>query len=381
MKKLSRGNELLLLKNETNFIPKTLELIRNAEHFILFHTYIFEDDEVTQIVLDEFRQASERGVKVYFLLDAWGSADFSLRAQNDLIEAGVNFKFFSPGFFIFKLRRRNHQKILICDNKHCIIGGINYARRFNLPRKAKPWLDYSCLISGEEVFNVFHKVLRIYLKHFKNKQDELYSFRNFSYYEDNNILVTTNVNDWVMYRQEIYKSYLKAIRVAKNEIAIMATYFIPSKKLLRQLKKARKRGVKIKLIFGSFSDHPIANLASDYFYQWYLDNDIEVYEWQDSIIHGKIALIDNKWTTIGSYNHNYLSQYGNLEINLEIINTEFAKVIKDEFNQLIAESKQITKSNISHKIHSKTAVTLVYILTNIIIFISLIILYQREKEK
>src|SRR5690606_20020936 len=140
-----------------------------------------------------------------------------------------------------------------------------------------------------------------------------------------------HVNDWMKYKNRIYKSYIQAIKKSQTSITLMATYFIPGKKLLKELRLAKKRGVQVNLVFCNTSDHPFISKVEQYFYGWYLQNGFNIFEWSQSVMHGKIALIDGNWCSIGSYNHNYISRYGNLEINFEIIDLKFTQLIKDEF--------------------------------------------------
>jgi cardiolipin synthase len=380
MKPISTKNKIQLLTNGSHFIEENIKLINNAKEFILFHTYIFHDDEITSPIINALIEAKSRGVSIFIILDAFGSAKFSKKIQEKLLKHKINFKFFKPIFLLKNIGRRLHQKMLLIDNHSAIVGGINYAKEFNSPKNSSPWLDYACLIEGEEVKNIFNKVLHLYIKSFRTQKEQLLSFQELSNKAEDQTLLRTNENDWMRYKQEIYKSYLTAINSSKSEIIILATYFIPGKKLLKALKNARCRGVKVKLIFGALSDHTIVSTAADYFYQWYIDNEIEIYEWDNSIIHGKLALIDNEWVTIGSYNHNYISRYGNLELNLEIIDSIFANLVKEEFLRIIKASKQITKTNISKTIGSKLIIYLIYLLTNFITLFSIALIFKRQKK-
>ena len=157
------------------------------------------------------------------------------------------------------------------------------------------------------------------------------------------------VNDFMRFKSEVYQSYLKAIRNSEKSIKITATYFLPGKRLLRELKKASKRGVEIELIFGEVSDHPLERYSSRYLYSWYLNHGIKIYEWNKSILHAKAALIDDDWVSIGSYNHNYLSRYICLELNVELIDKEFANKMDEQFKYIKENSIQVEKQEWSKK--------------------------------
>lgn len=192
-------------------------------------------------------------------------------------------------------------------------------------------------------------------------------------------MVKTNLNDWTRNKKQIFKSYLSAISKAETEIYLLATYFIPGKKLLNALKKAKKRNINIHLIFGSKSDHPVTRIIENYFYNWYLSNGIKIYEYDKSIIHGKLAMIDNHWITIGSYNHNFISRYANLEINYEILDKSFGKIIKEEFENIINNSTEIKEGSLQSK-KNRILVGAFYFLTNLVTWLSLIFLLRRKKN-
>lgn len=373
-------NEISLIKNSPDFIKQNIEIINRAEKFILFQTYIFIEDEYTLPLLDALIQQSLNEVEVFILFDAIGSPHLSKETIKRFQKAGVHFKFFQPALYFSHIGRRLHQKILIIDNKEVLIGGINYAKKFNNPNNQVPWLDYACLVRGEAANDVYKKIRHHYIKNFPQFKIDFKAMCYEKFTASGQTKIEVKINDWMRYKQEIYRSYLKAISTAEKEIFLLATYFIPGKKLLRFLKKASKRGVKIHLIFGEKSDHPVIDLVSDYYYQWYLKNNISIYEWGESIIHGKIALIDNQWVTVGSYNHNYISQYGNLEANLNIFNGQFNQVIRNEISLIIAKSTKITSSNLNQNLYTKLLTYTVYLLTNVIIFFSVIFIYK-QKEK
>ena len=374
-------NIIQIIKNDTNFIKINCQLVMEARKFIFFHTYIFEDDSVTAPLIESLCTASSRGVKIFFLIDAIGSPSLKDETVKKLSHSGVHFTYFTPLFNFTYLGRRLHQKMLIIDNKKLLLGGINYGKSFNDPEGQAPWLDYACLAEGEIVQKTFKNIHSIYLSHFTRNKKEILACLDIKNTVEKQTIIKINVNDWMKYKQDIYHSYMTAIKNAQDEIIILATYFLPSKKLLKSLKKASQRGVQIHLIFSSRSDHLVVDLASEYYYRWYLDNNINIYEWSESIIHGKVAVIDELWSTIGSYNHNYTSQYGNLEANLEIFDKAFSLEVKKELKGILEKSHIIDDAKIKEGYLGRILVSLVYFLTNFIMLISLFFIYTRNKKE
>ena len=108
------------------------------------------------------------------------------------------------------------------------------------------------------------------------------------------------LNDWLYGQASISKSYRMYIARSKESVTIMASYFLPGKRIRRQLKKAAKRGVKIRVILSHTSDVQTVHKATHYLYKWMFKNNIEVYEYQPGVVHAKVMVIDNIWCTIGS---------------------------------------------------------------------------------
>jgi len=121
----------------------------------------------------------------------------------------------------------------------------------------------------------------------------------------------------------------------------VASYFLPSRSIRTALKRAARRGVQVNLLLPGISDVPMAKRAIRYLYQEMLEVNIQIYEWETSILHGKMAIVDNKWVTLGSYNLNHLSQYSSIELNLEVLDDAFAASVQRYLSTLLSQSTLI----------------------------------------
>jgi cardiolipin synthase A/B len=294
-------------------------------------------------------------VKIYVLLDGYGSTSLSDTFINDLIQQGINIRFFSPLFSTksFHLGRRLHHKVVVVDGTIVLIGGINIADKYRGTPTRTAWLDYAVQIEGQSVGEYLQLVCEnIYFKEHQISLNEPIPV----FQLPNKDIVRILQNDWLKRKNDISKAYIKAIRNAKKEVIIVGSYFLPGRKLTRALKTAAIRGVKIKLILSGISDVPMTRQATSYLYSSFLKKNIELYEWHNSVLHGKVALVDNKWATIGSFNLNYLSSYGSLEMNVDIHSLEFSKVLAAHLQDVLAQCEHITveklkrKKGIFHKI-------------------------------
>jgi len=313
----------------------TLEpLLQSAKQTIHLQTYIFEDDETGNRVATALKEAAKRGVEVFMILDGYGSRSLSEKFVAELRLAGIHFRFFSP-FFSFQniyIGRRLHQKVVVVDAQTALIGGINIADKYRGTATQSPWLDYAVLLNGTicgAIQGICEQIYgrKVKIKRFKKNVPTENGDANFS--------VSIRQNDRFRKKREISDSYLRAIKSAKVTIYIVGSYFLPGKKLRKALVKAAKRGVSVHIILAGISDIPLFQSATAYLYALLFRAKINIYEYKKSVLHGKVATVDGEWATIGSFNLNYLSAYGSIELNVDVHNTPFAAALKQHLEVLI----------------------------------------------
>ncbi|MBL87628.1 MAG: hypothetical protein CMO82_13345 [Winogradskyella sp.] len=155
-------------------------------------------------------------------------------------------------------------------------------------------------------------------------------------------LVGIRQNDWLKNKTEVCDSYTNSINQAKNEIVIVSSYFLPGRRLNNAIIGACKRKVKVTLILAGISDVPLIRNATSYLYSLFLKQNVLIYEWNNSVVHGKAAVVDNKWSTIGSFNLNDLSCYGSIEMNVEIHSPYFSELLRSDFQNIINQCNEVT---------------------------------------
>ena len=336
-----KNEALALVFSGADYFSRLEGLILNAKTEIHIQTYIFENDSIGKKVLAVLKEAASRNVKVYLLIDGFGSFSFPKEQITELRKQGLNIRVFSPFFSAnsIYLGRRLHHKIVVVDGKIALIGGINIADKYRGSSTTAAWLDYAIQINDSKIAKSLSKIcLDIYLRKKRVNRQKIASV----YDELKEASVTILQNDWLKRKTEISNAYIKAIRNAKEEIVIVGSYFLPGRKLINALKKASENKVKIKLILSGISDIPMARRASCHLYSKILRYRIEIYEWEKSILHGKSAVIDKKWTTIGSFNLNNLSSFASIEMNVGIHSEEFSKEYLLHLDTIMAQCKRIT---------------------------------------
>jgi cardiolipin synthase len=348
------GHYIELLRSGENFFAVCEKVIDEAEQYIHFQTYIVDDDETGRRITDALIRAADRGVRVYFLIDAYGGSSFSKSLIAKVEKAGIFFRMFSPQLITrgFQLSLRLHHKVLLVDGEIAIIGGMNIADRYHGKDKSKVWLDFAILIKGPECAHVLFILKKLWNKAFisRNERSKERVHIPVVYYE--NIKVKVLQNNWLRNKIEILKSYRSALKHAQDRMIIFGSYFLPGRNERRLLRNASRRGVNIKIVLAAESDAPVFKRATNFLYDFILRNNITIYEYLPSNLHAKVATVDGNWCTIGSYNMNHLSDYGSVEMNADVLDTGFAEKFEGLLMEII--EKDCRKVTFEEYIRRKT---------------------------
>jgi cardiolipin synthase len=344
---VAQTNKITLIKSGHEFFDLLNKLIADANKSICIHTYILGDDETGRLIIDNLILAKKRNVDISILVDGMAQP-ISNKLKNKIVAANISFKAFEPFFKCshFYIGRRLHQKIVVIDNIYSLIGGMNLANRYNDFPNEKAWLDFAVLINGEAsniigsyCQNFQHTISKKEATNHSTSKQPIPSTQHQTEFD-----VRIRQNDWVKHKNEITNSYIELLHTAKKEIIIVCSYFIPGKVLRRLIANATRRGVIIKILIAGPSDVMIAKKAERWLYDWLLRNKIEIYEYRKNILHAKLAICDEEWITIGSYNLNNISAYASVEFNIDIRQYSFVKKVKTTISEIIAnDCIRITK--------------------------------------
>jgi cardiolipin synthase len=346
------GHSIELLQSGESYFAACERIIDEAKHYIHFQTYIVDDDETGRRFVNALRRAAERGVRVYFLLDAFGGGSFSKDLIAKAEESGIFFRMFSPGLITkgFQLSLRLHHKVLLADGEIAVIGGMNIANRYHGTPQLKEWLDFAILIKGPECVHVLFILKRLWNKAFISRKERSFeTVHNPAIFEDN-VKVKVLQNNWFRNKIEILKSYRSALKHAQDRMIIMASYFLPGRNERKLLRNSSRRGVEIKIVLSAESDAPVFKRATKFLYDFILRNNIKIYEYLPSNLHAKVATVDGLWCTIGSYNMNHLSDYGSVEMNADIHDQGFALMFEELLLKIIEKDcRQVTFEDYIHR--------------------------------
>ncbi|ELY5917257.1 cardiolipin synthase ClsB [Cronobacter sakazakii] len=343
------GNHIELLENGDEFYPAVFDAIDKARSKVILETFIWFDDNVGRQLHDVILNAAQRGVSIEVLLDGYGSPDLSDEFVGTLTSAGVMFRYYDPRPRTMGMRtnvfRRMHRKIVVIDGEVAFVGGINYSAEHMSDYGPEAKQDYAVRVEGPVVQDIYHFVLsnlgeervsRWWQRHYQQ------AVENTTPGEAQALFVWRDNND---HRDDIERHYLKMLANAKKEVIIANAYFFPGYSLLHAMRNAARRGVKVKLIVQGEPDMPIVKVGARLLYNYLVKGGVEVYEYLRRPLHGKVALMDDHWATVGSSNLDPLSLSLNLEANLIIHDTQFNQTLRDNLTRLIREDcKQVDES-------------------------------------
>ncbi len=338
------GNHLKLLRNGAEYFPALEAAIQHAQHEIYLETYIYQEDVIGRRIGNALKKAAHRGVKVYLLLDGFGSQNFSATFLQGFQLADVNVMFYrqkiSPWTFKKNRLRRLHRKIVVIDGTVGFVGGINIIDDNNVPEDATPRVDYAVEIRGallapllDSVQKLWKRLAWLQLRKVPQKYARAKTQLDAKNQEMKAALV---LRDNVLHRHDIEEAYLEAIANAKEEIIIANSYFVPGWRFRKALMDAADRGVSVKLLLQGRVEYMVM-LATHAFYSAFLAHGIEIFEYRKSFMHSKVAVIDRTWATVGSSNIDPFSLLLAREANIVVRDHFFAEELRASILQSIQD--------------------------------------------
>jgi len=342
------GNDFQLLENGEAFFPRVFDAIAQARREVVIETFILFEDKVGLALHRVLTAAARRGVQVDLTIDGWGSPTLSDLFVRTLTAAGVRLHVFDPGPRPFGLRpkllRRMHRKIVVVDGRLAFVGGINYSADHLADYGPQAKQDYAVEVRGP-IVAVIHRFTHAALAEGQRHQRPRWWWRRRRQVRlppqaqppagTAQALFVTRDNQH--HRDDIERLYRVAIRAARQRVVIANAYFFPGYRLVRELRKAALRGVDVRLVLQGRPDMPIARTAASTLYHHLLKAGVRIFEYGERPLHGKVALADARWATVGSSNLDPLSLALNLEANVVIQDPGFNQSLHDHLERLMRE--------------------------------------------
>jgi cardiolipin synthase len=305
--------------------------------------FIFNKGEIAAEVARALAAKAREGVEVRILLDDWGSHPGEL--EQLMTQAGVKLKWYKPVriYTIYKVGNRTHRKILTIDGRIGFTGGVGIDDRWmGDARNSNEWRETMVRVEGP----VVAQLQSIFTEDWVHTTGEvLHGSKQFPSTPPAGDLLAQAISASRSDASSMAKLlYYMAIQGARRTIWIENAYFVPDGQIRRGLVHAAQRGVDVRvLVPGPHIDIPMVRMASRHHYGELLDGGVKMYEYEPTMMHNKVMVVDGIWTTIGSINYVNRSMKKNAEANVAIYDRGFAEIVEKSILADLEKSKQFTK--------------------------------------
>jgi cardiolipin synthase len=343
MNRFMPGNAIGLLRNGAEYFPALIAAIDGAKREVWLETYIFADDIAGRAVAQTLVRAARRGVVVRVLVDGWGARHYLTTAlQRLLIEGGVQLMKYRPEVAPWHFRshrmRRLHRKLCHIDSEVAFVGGINVIDDMNTPGHKPPRVDFAVCVRGPLLAPIVQTMQRVWaIVEFTQLRSSDVPLFPGTLDTPRAGMQTAKflIRDNLRYRRDIERAYLAAIRTARTEILVATAYFFPGADFRRALIAAAERGVRVTLLLQARVEYRLLHYASRALYGQLLTAGISIQEYHQSFLHAKVAVIDDKWATVGSSNIDPYSFLMAREANVFVRDPTFADRLRLELLTMI----------------------------------------------
>jgi len=334
-----------LFFDSQKILERLKEEFRKSQKSIDIEVYIWAMDEVANEFYEILLEAAQRGVQVRILVDGFGSLDWIRNEMNRKTHPNLHVRIYHKFLGLTalaypnklsliwgRMNQRDHRKIYIIDDK------IAFTGSFNVTNSTLVWEETAVEIKGaqiqtlKEMFDLTWKRSRDFLSRM-TKQDPPVVEQ----IQKSKTLFTTQT---FSLRRRYRKAFYLHLKHAKKRIWMVTPYLNPPKRLIKHLADARKRNVEVVLILSKTTDYIVSSWMAHLHYRNLFDAGVKIYEHQDTFIHSKLALIDDR-VIVGSGNLNYRSLYRDLEMNLVVNDKKNVQKVEEQIRYYAKKSKRV----------------------------------------
>ncbi|MCZ2496795.1 cardiolipin synthase [Xylophilus sp. Kf1] len=341
------GNQYRALINGDAIFPAMLDAIRGAQTSITFETYIYWSGDIGRQFAEALSERARAGVKVHVLLDWVGSQKIEQSYLNEMERAGVHMKKFHPvaWYSLGRLNNRTHRKLLVIDGQTGFTGGVGIAPTWTgQAQDPDHWRDSHYQVQGP----VVAQMQAVFVDNWTKTSGEV--LHGARYFPPIATRTTGETGKAQMFSsspsggsESMHLMYLAAITAAERSIDLSSAYFVPDDLTIKALLDARRRGVRIRVIVpGPVMDSQTVKAASRAMWGRLMAAGIEIWEYQPTMYHCKVLILDNLLVSVGSTNFDDRSFRLNDEANLNIYDAAFAAAQTATFEEDIKRSNAVT---------------------------------------
>ena len=328
------GNHVVDLENGEQIFPAMLEAIASARRSITFETYIYWSGKVGQQFADALSERARAGVKVHVVVDWVGS----IKMEGDLLaqmeRSGVEVQHYRPlkWYNLGRLNNRTHRKLLVVDGKTGFTGGVGIADLWSgHAQDPDHWRDMHFRLTGPAVAQFQSAFNDNWIKTTGEvlNGDAYFPPLQPTGEMDAHLFISSPAGG----SESMHLMYLMAIAAAEHSIDLQAAYFVPDELIMKALVAARHRGVHIRVLLpGKHIDSEAVRLASKAQWGELLLAGVEIYEYQPTMMHNKLLIVDGLMVSVGSTNFDVRSFRLNDEASLNVYDAAFAARMTEVFD-------------------------------------------------
>jgi cardiolipin synthase A/B len=348
------GNRIQTLCNGDEIFPAMLDAIRGARRTITFETYIYWSGEIARQFADALAERAKAGVRVHIMLDWLGSGKIDKALLREMKAAGCQVVEYHPFYFydinsFQQLDHRTHRKILVVDGRIGFAGGVGIADVW-LGNADRPdhWRENHYRVDGPAVA----QLQAVFMDNWMQTTGQVLHGDDYFPTLDaaGDEFAQTFKSSAQGGSESMQLMFLLSIACAGKEVLMESAYFVPDELTIRALLAARRRGVDVQIIVpGPKIDEKIVRRASRATWGRLLKEGVKIYEYQPTMFHCKLLIVDGLWVSLGSSNIDNRSFRLNDEANLNVYDGEFARRQVEVFGDDRLHAKEITYEAWSHR--------------------------------
>lgn len=319
---MSNLTDIRLLNGGAQAFPAMIQAIEGAKRAVHLEIYTFDTEGWGARIITALQEAARRGVHVRVIVDGWGSISSHRKLKVALKSAGCHVSVYNPITALLRGKLwRNHRKILLVDEDVAFLGGINIHDDYADDDRRLGWADLALELRGSAVAYLSK---RLQNKPYDAKPGPVKVFLS-----------------GLRGGRRLRRRYIRAIGSAKTELLLSHAYFLPDRHFVRSITAAARRGVKVTLLLAGKSDVALARAATMRLYRKFLAAGVEIFEWMESTLHAKTAVVDGHRVLMGSFNLDPLSLV-NLETLVEVDDRGVAKDVSLWIRDHVRIARRIT---------------------------------------
>ena len=338
------GNTVTDLENGDEIFPAMLAAIASAQKTITFETYIYWSGEIGKKFAEALSERARAGVQVNVTIDWVGSISMDEALLKQMEEAGVHVQRYRPlhWYNLSRMNNRTHRKLLVIDGKVGFTGGVGIGDPWQgHAQDPDHWRDMHFRIEGPAVAQIQSAFNDNWIKtsgEVLNGADYFPSLVPIGSM-DAHMFVSSPAGG----SESMHLMYLMSIAAAEHSIDLAAAYFIPDELISKALVAARHRGVRIRVLMpGKNTDSDAARVASKASWGPLLLAGVEMYEYEPTMFHNKMLIVDHEMVSVGSTNFDLRSFQLNDEASLNVYNHAFAERMTAVFEQDLQPTRRYT---------------------------------------